>query len=110
MNVQNGGTVTAPSTIVGYSGAPNSTLRISGAGTTYNATTQFIVGRATGGALVLDDGGELIIGGGSLPLQVATMPGSDGYVYIGLHNPAGKLTASAVQFGFGKGHGYWGRN
>ena len=62
------------------------------------------MGRAGYGMLTLADGGTLAIGNGTLPLQIATLAGSDGTVFIGNGGAAGVLQASAVQFGAGPGH------
>ena len=103
VTVQLGGTVTAPATVVGYSSTGHATFFITGAGSTVDATTSFVVGRAASGSLILADGGTLAIGGGTLPLQIATVAGSFGEVNIGHGGAAGVLEASAVQFGAGSG-------
>ena len=101
--------VTVPAIVVGYSSTGFSSLWMSGAGPTTNpttrfdATTGFIVGWAGNGTLMLVDSAELTIGGGALPLQIATLAGSSGAAYIGIGNEAGLLNASAVQFGAGDG-------
>ena len=61
VTVQNGSTVTSPSTIVGYSSAFPTNFLITGAGTTYHATTQFLVGNTGAGtpSLTVENGGWL---------------------------------------------------
>jgi T5SS/PEP-CTERM-associated repeat protein/autotransporter-associated beta strand protein len=101
--VSNGGTVAAPSTVVGYSSNGPSLLDVTGVGSKYTATNSFIVGRAGIGTLVLSDSSELAIGNGTLPLSIAALAGSTGAAYLGNGGMAGVLTASAVQFGPGDG-------
>ncbi len=62
VTVQGGSTVTAPSTVVGYSSNTPTSLIVRGAGTTYNATTELIVGRSGIGpaTLTVDEGGNVI--------------------------------------------------
>ncbi len=66
VTVQNGATVSSPSTIVGYSSTPNTDFTITGAGTTFNAATQFIVGNSGAGtaSLTVDAGAVLTSGTG----------------------------------------------
>jgi T5SS/PEP-CTERM-associated repeat protein len=66
VTVQNGATVSSPSTVVGYTSNSNTNFIISGAGTTFNAATQFIVGNLGAGtaSLTVDDGGVLTSGTG----------------------------------------------
>ncbi len=103
LSVQNGGTVTSPVTIVGYSASTNSHLQVTGTGSTFNATSSFIVARQGVATFNVANGGTLGIGGGTLPLQIATLAGSTGTAYIGNGAAAGALNASAVQFGAGTG-------
>ena len=59
--IQNGSTVTAVDTVVGFNSAANTSFLISGAGTVYNATNDFNVGRLGAGAasLTVDAGAVL---------------------------------------------------
>ena len=61
VTVRNGATVTSPSTVVGYSSNFNTNFMITGAGTAYHATTQFLVGNSGAGtaSLHVEDGGWL---------------------------------------------------
>ena len=68
MTVQNGSTVTAPDTVVGFSSAFSTSFLISGAGTVYNATTSFIVGQSGAGlaTLTVENGAVLASGTSSM--------------------------------------------
>jgi autotransporter-associated beta strand protein/T5SS/PEP-CTERM-associated repeat protein len=97
-----GGTLTAPAVFVGYANTGlQSNFLITGAQSRVNATTSFVVGRAGAGTLTVADGGTLSIGNGTLPLEIETVGGGSGFVYIGKDGGAGVLQASAVQFGAG---------
>jgi len=104
MEVTNGGTVTAPSTIVGYSNTGDGTLWISGAGSRVDSTATCIVGYGHGNLFLLQSG-TLAVGGGTLPLQLATTANSYGGLSIGGGGSSisGSLLASAVQVGAGVG-------
>jgi len=66
--VQGGSTVTAPSTVVGYTSAFATSFLISGAGTVYNATNDFTVGRLGAGfaSLNVEAGAVLATGTSSI--------------------------------------------
>ncbi len=74
--VQGGSTVTAPSTVVGYSSNFATSFLISGVGTVYNATTSFAVGRlgADTASLTVEDGALLTSGTST----IASFSGSTG--------------------------------
>jgi fibronectin-binding autotransporter adhesin len=61
MAVRSGGSVTSVDTVVGFSSAFNTSFLISGAGTTYNSTNDFTVGRSGAGVatLTVDEGAVL---------------------------------------------------
>ncbi|MBA3484784.1 MAG: hypothetical protein H0T51_23535 [Pirellulales bacterium] len=66
MRVQGGATVNAVDTVVQFSSDDNCLFQITGAGTVYNATTSFIVGRAGNGVATLSvDGGAVLASGTS---------------------------------------------
>ena len=68
VTVQNGSTVTALDTVVGFSSAFSTPFLIAGGGTVYNATNSFIVGQsgAGGGYLTVENGAVLASGTSSM--------------------------------------------
>jgi T5SS/PEP-CTERM-associated repeat protein len=74
--VQGGSTVTAPSTVVGYSSDFATSFQIAGAGTVYNATGSFTVGRlGTGSASLTVEDSAVLASGTS---AIANVSGSTG--------------------------------
>ncbi|TWU27401.1 virginiamycin B lyase family protein [Bythopirellula polymerisocia] len=96
VTVQNGATVTSPSTIVGFSSVANTNFLISGAGTTFNAATQFIVGHSGAGtaSLTVDSGAVLTSQIGYL----GNLTGSRG---VGVVRNPGSSWSTAGQFAVG---------
>lgn len=83
MTVRNASTVTVPITNIGQSSAANSSLLISGAGTSFNAATQLLVGNSGAGtaSLTVDTGatlnsGAAIIGNNMGTNGIATVSNS----------------------------------
>jgi autotransporter-associated beta strand protein/T5SS/PEP-CTERM-associated repeat protein len=102
-NIQGGASVTAPITVVGYSGDGTAQVTIQGSGTTYEATADFVAGLSGTGIVVLENGGKLSIGGGALPLRIGVNTGSVGQLFLYGDGPI--LQASGVEFGAGDGAG-----
>ncbi len=80
MTVQNGGSVTSPSTTIGYSSAHTSNAVISGAGTHFDATSDFTVGRSGAGtaSLNVQSGGWLESGTST----IGSLAGSTGVATV----------------------------
>ncbi len=80
LTVQNGGSVTSPSTTIGYSSAHTSNAVISGAGTHFDATGDFIVGRSGTGtaSLNVQSGGWLESGTST----IGSLAGSTGVATV----------------------------
>jgi T5SS/PEP-CTERM-associated repeat protein len=80
VTVQNGATVTSPSSVVGHSSAHASNFLISGAGTKFNATSNFVVGRSGAGAaaLTIQNGGWL----DAAASTIGSLAGSNGTATI----------------------------
>lgn len=101
VTVQNGATVSSPSTIVGYTSNTNTDFVITGAGTTFSAATQFVVGNLGSGtaALTIDNGGSLTSGTG-LVANGASTPG-----VVVVRDPGSSWTTATTMTVGGSGTG-----
>jgi T5SS/PEP-CTERM-associated repeat protein len=97
MTVRNGSTVTAPDTVVGFSGGFHSTFTLSGAGTTYNSTTSFIAAQSSSGV-----GATVAVNGGAVLSSGTTSLGTGGLFSATVDGPGSRWSTTGA-FAVGTG-------